>query len=141
MSVWREVQETLYQRWADQWVSGGEAYCPFVFEDEGFDPPEALWARFSVKRMPGQQETIGTRGNRKMNRVGMVFIQLQTPPGAGVGLLSDAGEFAASIFENERLTPYDIRFNEVEPGESGDIDKGRWRGLVVQGRFEYVQIK
>jgi hypothetical protein len=156
VSVWREVQERLYQRWADQWavVPGADPLVPltpFVFEDEKFDPalvtaPEGwdpgkdAWARFSVKRMPGGPGTMGRPGNRKMDRVGRVFVQLFRPPLQGVGDMSDLGERAAGIFENCRLAPHDIRFGEVEPGPTASVEDGKWLGLSVEGRFDYEQI-
>lgn len=145
MSVWREVQEALYQRWAAAWVVDPLAAEPvaltrFVFEDEKIDPPDDLWVRFSVKRMPGGQGTLGGPGKRKMDRVGIVFIQLFQPPLRGVGDLSDAGERAAKLFENCRIKDtHDIRFAEVEPGESGQVENGRWLGLSVEGRFDYEE--
>jgi hypothetical protein len=145
-SAWRRVQERLYRRWADEWVVDPEAVEPdpltyFVFEDEKASPPEgAVWARVSVKRMPGGPGTLGRPGNRKMDRVGMVFVQLFKPPGQGVGDLSDYGERAAGIFENCRfLDTHDIRFGEVEPGPSSQVENGRWLGLSVEGRFDYEQ--
>lgn len=147
MSVWREVQEALYARWRDQWavVPGAVplvALTPYWFEDEKAVPPEDPWVRFSVKRMPGGPGTMGSPGNRKMDRVGMVFIQLFQPPLHGVGGLSDLGERAAAIFENCRLrATRDIRFGEVEPGQSGQIEAGRWLGLSVEGRFDYEDIR
>lgn len=152
MSVWREVQETLYQRWAARWAVDPEAdpvvpLTYYVFEDEKAHPPEVtaegpnVWARFSVKRLPGGPGTMGRPGNRKMDRRGIVFIQLFQPPGDGVGVLSDYGERAAGIFENCRLlAEHDIRFGQVEPGESGQVENGRWLGLSVEGPFDYEQI-
>jgi hypothetical protein len=142
VSVWRDVQEALYERWAEAWKDGDEPASPYCFEDETFDPPEGLWVRFSVKRRPGGAGTIGKPGNRKMDRVGVVFVQLFVPPGDGVGDLSDAAERAAGIFENCRLlTRHDIRFGEVEPGDAFDSDKGRYRAVVVEGRFDYEDIR
>jgi hypothetical protein len=146
VSVWREVQETLYRRFKEQWVVDPLAPDPepltyFVFEDEKASPPAAPWARFSVKRMPGGPGTMGRKGNRKMDRVGRVFVQLFKPPGEGVGDLSDLGERAAAIFENCRLlSDHDIRFGEVEPGASSQVENGRWLGLSVEGRFDYEQL-
>jgi hypothetical protein len=37
------------------------------------------------------------------------------------------------------LDDHDIRFGEVEPGESGQVENGRWLGLSVEGRFDYEQ--
>lgn len=144
MTVWREVQEALYQRWTDHWVTDGpdpEALTYFVFENEKASPPGGPWARFSVKRLPGGQGTLGGPGRRKMDRVGIVFIQLYEPPGEGTGSISDLGEKAAKIFENCRLlADHDIRFAAVEPGEAGSIEKGRWWGLSVEGRFDYEEL-
>lgn len=153
MSKWREVQEQLYQRWRTSWVSApGVLLTPYVFANEKFDAATAEkpdgwdagkdpWVRFSVQRMPGGPGTLGRAGNRKMDRVGRVFIQLFEPPLQGVGQISDLGERAAGIFENCRLqNPHDIRFGEVEPGEAGDVERGRWWGLSVEGRFDYEQI-
>lgn len=137
MSVWREVQEALYQRWAEGWADT----TPFVFDDEKFDPPKAPWVRFSVKRMPGGAGTLGRKGNRKMDRRGRLFIQLFVPPGDGVGDLSDLAEAAAALFENCRFEPHDIRFGQVEPGESGDSDKGRWTSVTIDDPFDYEDIR
>jgi hypothetical protein len=147
VSVWREVQEALYQRWASKWrvdpeVPDSDPLTYYVFDDEKASPPAGQpWARFSVKRQPGGPGTMGRPGNRKMDRVGIVFVQLFKPPGDGVGALSDLGERAAGIFENCRiLATHDIRFGQVEPGESGQVEAGRWLGLSVEGRFDYEQI-
>lgn len=148
-SVWREVQETLYQRWAARWVVDPLAVEPepltyYVFEDDKAEPPadeDIVWARFSVKRLPGGPGTMGRPGNRKMDRRGIVFVQLFTPPGNGVGKISDYGEKAAGIFESCRLlAEHDIRFGTVEPGETGQVENGRWLGLSVEGPFDYEQI-
>lgn len=139
MSVWREVQEALYARWAEGWVDEDDApRTPYAFGNEPFDPPDGPWARFSVVRQPGGSGTMGSPGNRKMDRVGRVFIQLFEPPLNGVGNLSDLAEAAAHIFENCRiLGTHDIRFAEVEPGEESLVENGRWWGVVSEGRFDY----
>lgn len=146
MSVWREVQETLYQRWRDGWVTTDPTPEPltyYVFGNEKAKPPDdGVWVRFSVKRRPGGNGTLGGPGRRKMDRRGVVFIQLFEHPGKGVGNLSDLGEQAAALFENCRLLAnHDIRFAAVEPGEEGEIEGGRWWGLSVEGGFDYEDIR
>lgn len=145
MSVWRTVQETLYRRWSDHWVDDADPskpLTPYAFGNEKLDPPDAPWANFRVIRLPGGQGTLGKPGNRKMDRVGMVLIDLREPPGDGEGNISDLAERAAKIFENCRiLATHDIRFAEVEPGEAHHIDKGRWWGVSVEGRFDYEEIR
>lgn len=146
MSVWREVQETLYQRWADHWVNDDVPtpgpLTPYGLGNEKFDPPNGQWCHVQAIRLPGGPGTMGRKGNRKMDRVGLLIIDLREPPGDGVGNLSDLAERAAAIFENCRiLATHDIRFGEVEPGEAGNIDKGRWWGVSVEGRFDYEDIR
>lgn len=137
MSVWRQVQETLYQRWAAEWGST----TPYALGNEVFDPPAAPWARVVAIRLPGGPGTLGRPGQKRMDRAGQLIILLREPPGGGVGSLSDLAEQAAGIFENKRLAPHDIRFAQVEPGEAGDVENGRWYGVAVEGRFDYEQIK
>jgi hypothetical protein len=146
MSAWRQVQETLYQRFADAWLNDDVptpgALTPYAFGNEEFDPPQGQWAMVRVIRLPGGAGTMGRPGNRKMDRVGLLIIDLREPPGNGVGSLSDLAERAAAIFENCRIiAPYDIRFGPVEPGEESDIDKGRWWGVSVEGRFDYEELR
>lgn len=145
MSAWRQVQETIYQRFVDHWVSDSDPLVPltpFHLANEEFDPPQGPWAGVRIIRLPGGAGTMGSPGNRKMDRVGLLFIDLREPPGNGVGSLSDLADRAAQIFENCRIiAPYDIRFGPVEPGEESDIDKGRWWGVSVEGRFDYEELR
>lgn len=146
MSVWRTVQETIYQRWAANWLNDATptpgVLTPYAFGNEKFVPPKGPWANVKVIRMPGGPGTLGRKGNRKMDRVGLLIIDLREPPGDGVGNISDLAERAAAIFENCRLlATHDIRFAQVEPGEEGHIDKGRWWGVSVEGRFDYEDIR
>ena len=142
MTVWREVQEALYARFVEAWVDDdGNALTPVQLENETFDQPDAPWVQLLVQRRAGGPGTIGKKGNRKMDRAGAVFILLRVPPGDGIGDLSDYAERAAEVYENCRFGPHDIRFGEVEPGPSGDVDKGRWWGVSVEGRFDYEDIR
>lgn len=140
MSVWREVQEALYQRFVTAWITAGQSDA-IQLENEDFDPPNAPWVQVLVQRRPGGPGTIGRPGNRKMDRSGAVFMLLREPPGNGIGDLSDRAEAAARIFENCRFSPHDIRFAQVEPGQASDVDNGRWRGVTVEGRFDYEDIR
>ncbi len=142
MSVWREVQEALYQRFVAAWVGDdGEALTPIQLGNETFDPPEGLWVQLLVKRRAGGNGTLGSPGNRKMDRAGSVFILLREPPGKGVGSLSDAGERAAHVFENKLVQPHGIHFAEVEPIFEGDVEEGRWWGATIEGRFGYEELR
>lgn len=140
MSVWREVQEALYARFVDRWKVGDDPRTPFALDNEdGFDPPAAPHAIFQVRARPGGPGTIGRPGNRKMDRVGVAFVDLREPPGNGVGSLSDLAEHARAIFENCRFGPHDIRFGNVDIGDESQVDEGRWWGVTVEARFDYEE--
>lgn len=141
MTVWREVQEALYQRWATQWVVNGEPRTPYQLENEKFDPPAGPWAKVQVQGRPGGPGTIGGPGRRRIDRAGVVYIDLREPPGDGVGRVSDLAELAKGIFENCRLALHDIRFSTADIGGEAQVDDGRWWGCTVEARFDYEEIK
>lgn len=140
MSVWREVQEALYQRWQAAWVDGDDPRTPYHFENDKFDPPDGQWAAVSVKARPGGPGTIGPPGRRKMDRAGVVFIDLREPPLNGVGNLSDLAELARGVFEDCRFAPHDIRFAIVDIGIESQVENGRWWGVTVEARFDYEDL-
>jgi hypothetical protein len=143
MSVWGEVQEALYQRWADQWVvaPGGDPRTAFYFEGEDGNDLGEEWAKVEVQQRPSGQGTLGAPGNRKMDRAGVVYARLRVRPGTGVARLSDLAENARDVFEGCRVPVHGIRFGAVQIGDSAPVDEGRWNGVTVEARFDYEQIK
>lgn len=142
MTTWREVQEALYARWAALWVDGAVARTPTLFDNEaGFDPPEGPWAKVEAHGRPGGNGTLGSPGNRKMDRRGVVFIRLREPPGDGVGRLSDLAQHARDVFENCRVPVHGIRFNNVDIGEAALVDSGRWWGVTIEAPFDFEETK
>lgn len=146
MSVWREVEETLLQRWVDSWVEGAgpDPLTPYVFQDEKLDLPEGhegKWVRVLVDQRPSGPGTMGRPGSRKMDRAGVVFMLLRQPPGWASGDLADLAERARDIYENCRLWPHDIRFGAVDIGAADAVEQGRWTGVTVEARFDYEQTK
>lgn len=139
MSVWREVQELLYERWATQWADT----TPFAFSNEPMpdlgDPPVTN-VRLRVDQRPGGPATLGRPGQRLVDRRGAVYAIFRAPPGGGVGGLSDLGEKAQRIFEGQRFDPNDIRFEvgSVSPGV--EVDGGTWWGFTVEVPFSYGDI-
>lgn len=141
MTPWRAVQETLYRRWTERWVVGEDPRTPFAFDNDKIETGEGAWALVQVRARPSGAGTIGRPGNRKMDRRGVVYIDLREPPGRGVGTLSDLAEAARAVFEDCRLAPYDIRFGPVDIGQEGQIENGRWWGVTVEAPFDYEELK
>jgi hypothetical protein len=132
------------QRWITAWVNpDGQPRTPIelVNEDIPFDPPNDCWVRFMTDTRPGGPGTIGRRGNRKMDRAGVVYIDLREPPGKGVGSLADLASEARDVFEGCRFDPHDIRFGVGDIGPGALIENGRWWGVTIELRFDYEEIK
>jgi hypothetical protein len=137
MSVWREVQEALYQRWAAQWA----ATTPYQLGNEKFDPPAAPWCKVMIVGRPSNPGTMGGPGRRRVDRAGAVFIMLREPPGDGVGRISDLAEQARAVFEDLRLTQHDVRFSTGDIGDESEVDDGRWWGVTIEARFDYEDVR
>ncbi len=137
-TVWREVQDAILRHWEARWRDR----TPGRYANEKFDPPEAPWFDLSIQRRPGGPGTIGRRGNRKMDRVGSVFVLIHTPLGQGMGEASDLGDIAAKVFEGCRLPVHDLRFNTAEPlGDAAEIEGGRWWAVTIEARFDYEELR
>lgn len=137
MKPWRAVQELLYERWRVAWADR----APYSLGNEPEPKVDGKWGKVSIQSRPGGPGTIGRPGNRKMDRAGVVFIDLREPPGEGVGDLSDLAEEARDVFENCRFAPFDVRFSTVDIGDEGLVDEGRWWGVTVEARFDYEEVK
>ncbi len=138
MSALNDVEEALLARWVAIWAGR----TPFVFQDEKFEGPgDAPWARVLIQSRPGGPGTMGSPGNRKMDRAGVVFILLRQPPNGDSGALTDLAEAARDIFENCRIGPHDTRFGAGQIGAQDTVEQGRWTGVTVEARFDYEQIK
>lgn len=146
MSPLRECEEAILQRWAAQWVvaPGGDPLTPFFLQDETAQLPpdhDGPWVRLLVQSRPGGPGTLGSPGNRKMDRAGVVFALLRQPPNRASGALSDLAEKARDIYENCRFGPHDMRFGAVQIGAQDAVEQGRWTGVTVEARFDYEQLK
>lgn len=132
-SVWREVQELLYQRFVTGW---GDT-SPVQLGNETFDPPDGLWAKVLIMGRPSSPGTLGAPGRRRVDRSGAIFVLLRIPPGSGVGSLSDVADKARKLFEGARIFTHDIRPQIGDIGDEGDVDEGRWWGCAVEVPFDY----
>jgi hypothetical protein len=138
MTTDEQVHETLTERFLTAWNDR----TPVAIADEPLDPPHGRWVRFSILSAPSQQESLGSPGNRRFARAGRVFMQVHQLAGqGGDGPLVALAGAARDVFEGCRFQPNDIRFAAVDIGEAVNMDGGRWRGIAVQGRYEYEDLK
>jgi hypothetical protein len=140
VTVWREVQDALYSRFSEMWADR----TPFRFaNEEPIDPPSTgEWIEsVLIQRRPGGPGTIGSPGNRKMDRRGVVYILLRGALDVGSGPLADRAQEAADVFENCRVPTHHIRFETVDVGEASLIEDARRWGVTVEAPFDYEETK
>lgn len=137
MTTFAQVQEALYQRFDAMWTALGRNPAHYKFADEKFDPPDGIWAAFSVQPLPRRQETLGAPGGRRFAQRGTAFIQLRRPPLSGAGDLVTLAETMRPWWEAVSVPPYAVKFEAFDIGEGAIIDGERYWGLTAQAAFQY----
>jgi hypothetical protein len=137
VSVWSDIQNRVYTEWGALWAAATRYSLP----GEPFDPEDQEHVLLETQNRPTAQETLGSPGNRKMSRRGVLYARVRVPPLTGDERLSDLAEKARRLFEARRLAGAgDIRFNACDIGPAGEIDGGRWRGVTVECPFDYEEL-
>lgn len=109
------------------------------------DPGENdTWARWTLDYADGRQRTYGKTGERKFSKAGLIYINVYTPLGAGLGSARDASEIAIKAYEGKR-SPSDVWFRNVRiesegHGHGGGRNKSWWTTLVV-AEFYYEHLR
>lgn len=92
--AWRQIALGIF-------VAGWEDRCPIAFENRKFDQPETgLWGRFSIREADRMEKSIGANDHRN---VGMVYLQLFAPEGAGTKAIREAADLCATIFDGTQV--------------------------------------
>lgn len=103
-------------------------------------PADAPYARPAIRHGRGAQRTLGTVGNRRFTRIGLVTVQVFAPisRGGGLSLAESLGIIARDAFEGVG-TASGIWFRNVRIQEIGADDI--WQQFNVIAEFEYDEIK
>lgn len=128
-----QAREAIYQRFAAAWADR----TPYAFENEDFDPVEAVWTRLAVRHADRNQISLGQPGTRKFETRGIVFQQLFIPMGAAMGDLDAHLEFAKGIFDAARIEGTTIRFFAAKVREIGPGPDSKYFGSTVETGFTY----
>lgn len=123
-------------------VNGGkvpEVRWPGVTKDTS-PPTTEAWARFTIRHGRDGQRTLGSTGNRRFGRSGIITIQVFTPlvAGGGLSLAENLAIIARDAYEGVG-TPEGVWFRNVRITEVGD--EGAWHQDNVIAEFEYDEIK
>ena len=128
-----EAREVMYQLFATGWGNT----TAYTFENEDYDPPALLpWARVSVLHEFAGQETLGAVGNRRFQRTGRVFVQINVPKNAGMSQLDGLLVKAKDIFEGVHST---VWFRDVMFSVLGT--NGKWLAGLMEAQFYYDEVK
>lgn len=97
-----QVNEAIQERFKLAWGTT----TIFTLENEKFTQPGAdvSWVRLSVRHFGGGQFTLGPKGQRKYNRIGMIIGQVFTPLIKGTQSGASLAHAFRAIFEGERFS-------------------------------------
>ena len=106
---------------------------PIAWPDINFNPPNETWVRFSMKNNDGFQASIGSPGNNKFRRTGMVYIQVFQKEGQASTDARAKADAAADIFLANDLDG--ILFKNINSKQIGNSDG--WYQINVSAEFQY----
>lgn len=93
------------------------------------------WARWALDYVGGRQSSMGGTDGRKFTKMGLIYVTVFTPLGAGLADARAASQIAVSAYEGKR-TPNDVWFRNVRiesegHGQGTGRNKSWWTTLVV----------
>ena len=102
------------------------------------------WARWALDYASGRQTTFAKVGERKFEKMGLVYVTVLTPMGAGLTNARTASEIAVAAYEGKR-TPGGVTFRNVRiesegHGQGTGRNKSWWTTLVV-AEFNYEHLR
>jgi len=106
---------------------------------EGTPSPDAPWARIGIKENLAPQRTLGTPGNRRFERIGLVMVQVFAPisRGQGTQLVDQLCEVTRSAFEGVG-TSSGLWFSNCRVNDIG-LDKS-WYNKNVVSEFRFQEL-
>lgn len=139
-----QADEEMADLFRQAWVVTKGWKCEWANSKEQDHDSDETWARWNIDYAFGAQVSMGAVGRRKFTRTGLIYINVYTPLGAGLGTARDASEVAINAYEGKR-TPGDVWFRNVRiesegHGQGGGREKSWWTTLVV-AEFTYEQLR
>lgn len=137
-----DARDAMLGMFKTGWNAQTPPVPPVAYPDMKFTAPDAssAWARITVQHVHGsRQVTLGQPGNRRFRKVGVITVQIFTPPGDGLTLADQLVKIAVDIFEGKSTVDDGVQFLNVRPIEVGL--NGSWQHNNVQVDFNYDVIK
>lgn len=135
MTSQTDARERIYQAFVTGWGNR----TPITLENERYSPAlDTAWVRLTVRHQIGVQESLGSVGNRRFLRAGIIFLQIFTPLEAGMRAADGHVDFARGVLEGVTLTT-GIRLYGASSQEIGAEDG--WYQVNLEVSFEYEEVK
>lgn len=135
--VQRELTKHFLKSWKDE---EGQLITPVVLENEEItDADESHpWVRFSVEIFSFSADSMGSKGNRRVNRYGLVAIEISVPLNKKTKELNDLIARVIRIYEGEKVDNLYFR----NPRSSTMVEKAEslWYGATVTVEFDFTEI-
>lgn len=108
---------------------------------ETLDPPpvDAPWARVSIQFFDGGQRSLGSAGDRRFERQGIVTVQVFTPKATGTADLDALVKIARDAFEGTRTADGEVWFRHTRRVDIGQ--DGVWEQVNVLSEFSFEEVR
>lgn len=136
------ARDAVLAHWKTNWDVAGIVYAslPVMYDDVKTDrPTDGGFLRLNLHHTGGDQRTMGSEGNRKFERLGMLTIQVFTAIGDGQTKSDLIVDIIKNIFEGRKSSVSGIWFRAVTWKRVG-VSAGFWQTNIFVN-FEYETLK
>lgn len=135
--VKREITRHFLSCWRDE---EGKLLTPVVLENEEItDANEnSPWIRFSVEIFSFSADSMGSKGNRRVNRYGSLSVQIFVPLNKKTKELNDLIARVIRIYEGENL--HSVYFRNIRSMTTDEKSDSLWYGTTVTVEFDFIEI-
>lgn len=137
-----EANKAIYQRWMAVWP-GASGNIPYVFDNDVRDEDD-IYARVSILDGDSNPKTMGAAGNRRIERAGVVEVELRGPGNVGRKQLDELTAAVRTVFEYQRIgVSGSDQQGVVLLSSSADVDPtpGDYWILVITTPFTYDELR
>lgn len=139
-----DADEEMAELFRQAWEVEAGYKCDWPNHKSADHQEDETWARWALDYVAGDQTSFGKTGQRKFEKVGLIYIDVFTPLGMGLKNARDAAQVALFAYEGKR-TPSDVWFRNVRidsegHGRGGGREKSWWTTTVV-AEFIYEHLR
>lgn len=139
-----DADKEMAELFRQPWEAAGYA-CDWPNIKSAEHAEDDIWARWAIDYVGGRQASlVSPDRTRKFAKVGMVYVTVFTPLGAGLASARDASQIALFAYEGKR-TPGDVWFRNVRidsegHGQGSGKNKSWWTTVVIAD-FTYEHLR